>query len=256
MISKENTMSSSMPQRRARIRAFTLIELLVVIAIIAILAAILFPVFAQAREKARATSCLSNDKQIGLAFQMYIQDYDEVFPPRDYVTRPLPGAWARLVLPYIKSRGLLTCPSEGDRAKWVDPYDPVNGDVVPGYDPNERNWGWSQTYGYNSWNGPDDGTAQPQGVAWRAFAAVNRPAKTLLVGHSLGTRGAFWGIGFVIQWEPDSSAWFYMPLTDIHQQGSNVVYCDGHAKFIRQATAHANDQIPDADHPDSIWSIL
>ena len=68
-------------------RGFTLIELLVVIAIIAILAAILFPVFAQAREKARQTTCLSNLKQIGLAFKMYVQDYDERWPQCD----PLPG---------------------------------------------------------------------------------------------------------------------------------------------------------------------
>src|SRR5690242_18323242 len=70
-----------MQQRvRLRIRAFTLIELLVVIAIIAILAAILFPVFAQAREKARSAACLSNQKQIGTAVQMYVQDYDEHLP--------------------------------------------------------------------------------------------------------------------------------------------------------------------------------
>ena len=65
-----------------RQRGFTLIELLVVIAIIAILAAILFPVFAQAREKARAATCLSNNKQIGLAMAMYTQDYDQVYPPQ------------------------------------------------------------------------------------------------------------------------------------------------------------------------------
>src|SRR5437764_601379 len=72
-------------------RGFTLIELLVVIAIIAILAAILFPVFAQARESARQAACLSNGKQIGLGLNMYLQDYDEAFPPADYggpVTQP------------------------------------------------------------------------------------------------------------------------------------------------------------------------
>src|SRR6476659_9762493 len=71
------------PRRVSSRRAFTLIELLVVIAIIAILAAILFPVFAQAREKARATACLSNMKQLGLGLQMYAQDYDEMMPPRN-----------------------------------------------------------------------------------------------------------------------------------------------------------------------------
>src|SRR5947208_16218835 len=67
---------------RTQKRGFTLIELLVVIAIIAILAAILFPVFAQAREKARQTTCLSNLKQLGLGFRMYLQDYDDTFPGR------------------------------------------------------------------------------------------------------------------------------------------------------------------------------
>jgi prepilin-type N-terminal cleavage/methylation domain-containing protein/prepilin-type processing-associated H-X9-DG protein len=109
---------------RRKTSAFTLIELLVVIAIIAILAAILFPVFAQAREKARATSCMSNLKQINLALLQYVQDYDEMFPSqRDnggnsysvnaYFT---PGGtaatWDVLVLPYTKSAALLTCPND------------------------------------------------------------------------------------------------------------------------------------------------
>src|SRR6058998_246498 len=108
---------------RTRTRAFTLIELLVVIAIIAILAAILFPVFAQAREKARQISCISNIKQVGLAFIMYDQDYDETFPsPVAFSSQGggcapqldwwhLNGGWAILTYPYIKNGGIFHCPS-------------------------------------------------------------------------------------------------------------------------------------------------
>jgi prepilin-type N-terminal cleavage/methylation domain-containing protein len=92
---------------------FTLIELLVVIAIIAILAAILFPVFAQAREKARAISCVSNLKQLGLAYRMYMEDYDEmVVPDYEYVGGCCSNLlwYPDIMYPYVKNAGIFVCP--------------------------------------------------------------------------------------------------------------------------------------------------
>src|SRR5499425_2146486 len=94
-----------------RKRAFTLIELLVVIAIIAILAAILFPVFAQARESARQTACLSNMRQMGLAVQMYAQDYDERLPLAASQTPTGFLNWHHFVDPYVKNKQIWVCPS-------------------------------------------------------------------------------------------------------------------------------------------------
>src|SRR5438270_2778671 len=95
-------------------RAFTLIELLVVIAIIAILAAILFPVFAQAREKARQAVCLSNQKQIGTAIMMYAQDYGETYPMYDYYPKE-DFYWFDMINPYVKASSnrssIFRCPS-------------------------------------------------------------------------------------------------------------------------------------------------
>ncbi len=120
---------------------FTLIELLVVIAIIAILAAILFPVFAQAREKARAISCLSNVKQLGLGLVMYVQDYDETMPT---MFPKIPGFASPVlpfelqIAPYIKSKALWHCPSDGHNGNagnngfWSKEDDPNNGGKLSG----------------------------------------------------------------------------------------------------------------------------
>src|SRR5258706_7320512 len=118
-------------------RAFTLIELLVVIAIIAILAAILFPVFAQAREKARATSCLSNLKQSGLAYAMYTQDYDETTPLQKS-NDPNGGYWYNLIQPYVKNWGLMLCPDRSiTTTKTGINYPPAEGRRLLGYGYND-----------------------------------------------------------------------------------------------------------------------
>lgn len=108
-----------MSQRKKSKQAFTLIELLVVISIISVLAAILFPVFARARENARRTTCQSNLKQMGLAFMQYTQDFDERLPRMNYhnystaLNLGQPFGWADVIQPYLKSQQIYQCPSEG-----------------------------------------------------------------------------------------------------------------------------------------------
>src|SRR5438045_2520662 len=132
MISQDPTYTRRDKMRsNNRSKGFTLIELLVVIAIIAILAAILFPVFAQAREAARKTSCLSNTKQLGLGVMMYTQDYDEMYPCNNWDTPfigtadndarslvyPSAMQWMWHIMPYLKNKQILVCPSDPGAGK-------------------------------------------------------------------------------------------------------------------------------------------
>jgi prepilin-type N-terminal cleavage/methylation domain-containing protein/prepilin-type processing-associated H-X9-DG protein len=211
----------SLIRRPAKHRAFTLIELLVVIAIIAILAAILFPVFGRARENARKTSCLSNLKQIGLGFAQYTQDYDRTVPFGQN-----PGITPRAQLnPYIKSNQLWVCPSE------INPLvHSMSDDRVVSYMLNSQ-------------------------VGGRQDADVTRPAD-IVVTHDSDTgelgwiEGNTWDAGKTTDWSHppadgcyDSNAKKNIPLcgTDSfakdpwftrHNGSFNVLYYDGHAKSV------------------------
>ena len=189
-------------------QAFTLIELLVVIAIIAILAAILFPVFAQARAKARQTGCLSNLKQIGLSTNMYVQDYDEQFYPHRFncangsACNPLmsenggPFAgitgsaqtkvfWISLLQPYVKNWDLFKCPGAPSAWVGVNPDSALCGGELKNSPVgcSGAGYGGENSYGHNdAWLSPAgayNGTGgQPAAVA---LAAVPRASGTILV---------------------------------------------------------------------------
>lgn len=181
-------------------RAFTLIELLVVIAIIAILAAILFPVFAQAREKARSASCLSNEKQIGLGIMMYVQDYDETYPMAYYylngaTSRGGYAHWTGVVDPYVKqlkgNRTIWVCPSH--RLGGFAPTNFTNNNAPPGQVPQ---WPGVQdiqadrmSYIANELLMPRKKyAAVPQNVV--PLAAVDTPAQVIAVAEITDVLGA------------------------------------------------------------------
>src|SRR3954469_4797518 len=130
--------------RRMGRSGFTLIELLVVIAIIAILAAILFPVFAQAREKARMSACISNMRQIGSAFMMYAQDYDETFPYNRFHSSVGAGpeeeinSWRNAIAPYLKNVDVMACPSN-PRSRGIVGVPALT--LPPKPDSNAEGWG-------------------------------------------------------------------------------------------------------------------
>jgi prepilin-type N-terminal cleavage/methylation domain-containing protein/prepilin-type processing-associated H-X9-DG protein len=210
---------------------FTLIELLVVIAIIAILAAILFPVFAQARAKARQISCLSNHKQLGTAFQLYVQDYDEVLPAQtfDYNDDAL-GIW-NLVMAYTKNMDIWTCPS---MRQFLAQNQSGSGGVVT--DRAFRVWVVNQfrpasmglnlnLFPYRDTTGADwGGGASATGFQVYSLAAIGRPTNTIAFFDSrwVGTGRSRNFIALNIG----------VPAKQRHTNTANIVYVDGHAKAV------------------------
>ncbi|MEN6549308.1 MAG: DUF1559 domain-containing protein [Armatimonadia bacterium] len=200
-----------------RRKGFTLIELLVVIAIIAILAAILFPVFAKAREKARQTSCLNNLKQIGTAFIQYAQDYDERMPlwglNITQTDATMPGtlfitayngsttgyltSWMDITYPYIKNRQVFVCPSAVNR---------------------EAN---APSYGYNRLVSGYIG-----GPAPKSLGQITRPAEIILCLDYASRYGSYANVG---EYNTFKAAGNYVCP---HNDGTNVNFCDGHSKWL------------------------
>jgi prepilin-type N-terminal cleavage/methylation domain-containing protein/prepilin-type processing-associated H-X9-DG protein len=198
-------------------RGFTLIELLVVIAIIAILTAILFPVFAKAREKARQTSCLSNLKQLTLGVLMYSQDYDEKFNMHVY-GQPACGEggsqsplylWDQVIMPYVKNEQIFICPSHPGFACGGVPF---------GGPP------WLTSYAMNGCGLP--------GVGDISLASIIRPSELFMIGAST---------------QPDMTLFIdgvcsYPPA--VHNGGANFSYCDGHVKWMSQTRAVLSPKNP------------
>jgi prepilin-type N-terminal cleavage/methylation domain-containing protein/prepilin-type processing-associated H-X9-DG protein len=216
-------------------RGFTLIELLVVIAIIAILAAILFPVFARAREKARQASCLSNLKQMALAVLMYAQDYDETYPLSYYYDASFthdfswdfhidwsvspPAIDLGLIGPYTKNQQLSACPS----ARGLHSFD--------------------REYTGYAYNVSYIGGGQFEGPGWTvkpaaALAEVQKPAETVLLADSAfwSSGGGYTGLaGNNYLRSPNDPYNYVGPNVHFRHNGAaNVAYCDGHAKAATQ----------------------
>lgn len=207
--------------------AFTLIELLVVIAIIAILAAILFPVFAQAREQARRATCLSNLRQLTNAFQMYAQDYDEQFQSQENGTGHEVTEAQMLLQPYIKNQQIFFCPSRATVS---------TGDCGSAWNPQGRCLGYAPNFGIYTYRA-GMGLFQPMTTGptgnnlWvgRGLAEFTAPAETILQGDT--NDSLMYTLSFYFQTEDGQTSGAIR-----HGGRYQFSFVDGHAKSLKMAS--------------------
>jgi prepilin-type N-terminal cleavage/methylation domain-containing protein/prepilin-type processing-associated H-X9-DG protein len=228
MIMKTLSTNGSSPlASNSKILGFTLIELLVVIAIIAILAAILFPVFGRARENARRSSCQSNLKQIGLGIMQYTQDYDE----RMVLVGSTGGGscstpWQDHIQPYIKSVQIFRCPSNTHENEVACSKLSLSNNYIANGTWYNSNPNGSDAFGFDR---PMDqvkyndatGVINP-----RSLASINQPSQSIMVAEYDDIGGA-----------PAISSTTYVNLTN-HLATSNYLFCDGHVKSLRPTATH------------------
>ncbi|HOM82839.1 MAG TPA: DUF1559 domain-containing protein [Armatimonadota bacterium] len=207
-----------------RSAGFTLIELLVVIAIIAILAAILFPVFARARENARKSTCQSNLKQLGMAAMQYAQDYDETYPMM-YRRMPHLYWWSDVLQPYVKNYQVLVCPSGSWSTATERPPSLPNPLVC--------------SYAFPYFSKTDAGAAITP-LPGAPMASVPDPAGTIMFCDSTTTEIYSGGVNnFTIagpNGDTDLGTGNYVRVARRHMDGFNCAFADGHVKWLRRST--------------------